>query len=499
MSARILIVEDEVVVALNLESRLPQLGYEVAGRTADGREAIRLAEELCPDLVLMDIHLKGDTDGIEAALDINDRLHIPVVYLTAYADDETLRRAKITEPFGYIMKPFGIRELHATIEMALYRFRAEQRVAESREWLFTTLRSIGEAVVATDNQGRIRFLNPAAERLTGFKQDEALERDVDTIVRLLSECGEPASESSAKRALASGSPVTEDGNYLLLTKSGARVPILDGASPIKNPRGEVIGVVIAIRDMTERKRIEDELVRSNEELMQFAYTASHDLQEPLHTVTACTQLLANSLAGKLDADQKQLMNFISGEGGKMSTPVKALLDLGRVSHESNSLRTFPASESVEEAIGALSTYIQERNATVTYDSLPVVTADPEQLASVFQNLISNGIKYQRDNAPEVRISAEQRLADDVFCVADNGIGIAPRYHDEVFRIFSRLHPKQFRGTGIGLATTKRIIERYGGSIWLASEEGQGSRFFFSLPIWEKQGESLTMSAPSRAR
>jgi len=201
MSARILIVEDEVVVALNLESRLPQLGYEVAGRTADGREAIRLAEELCPDLVLMDIHLKGDTDGIEAALDINDRLHIPVVYLTAYADDETLRRAKITEPFGYIMKPFGIRELHATIEMALYRFRAEQRVAESREWLFTTLRSIGEAVVATDNQGRIRFLNPAAERLTGFKQDEALERDVDTIVRLLSECGEPASESSAKRAL----------------------------------------------------------------------------------------------------------------------------------------------------------------------------------------------------------------------------------------------------------------------------------------------------------
>jgi signal transduction histidine kinase len=193
------------------------------------------------------------------------------------------------------------------------------------------------------------------------------------------------------------------------------------------------------------------------------------------------------------------MNFISGEGAKLSTLVKALLDLVRVSHESNPLRTFPASDSVEQAIAALRTYIDERNATVIYDSLPVVTADPEQLASVFQNLISNGIKYQSGNSPEVRITAERHQADYVFCVADNGIGIAARYHDEVFRIFSRLHPKQFDGTGIGLATTKRIIERHGGSIWLASEEGRGSRFFFSLPIREKQGESLIMGAHGRAR
>jgi PAS domain S-box-containing protein len=499
MSARILIVEDEIVVALNLETRLPELGYQVAGRTGDGADAIRIAEALRPDLVLMDIHLKGDTDGIEAARDIKDRLHIPVVYLTAFSDDETLQRAKISEPFGYVMKPFGIRELHATIEMALYRFRAQQEVRESREWLFITLRSIGEAVIATDCQARIRFMNPSAERLTGFKQEEALDRDVDTILRLLSDAGDPVAWSPAKTALVSGEPVTEATDYLLLTKSGARVPVVDGASPIKNPRGEVIGVVIAVRDMTERKHIKDELVRSNDELMQFAYTASHDLQEPLRTVTACTQLLANSLAGKLDPDQKQLMSFISDDGAKMSTLVKGLLDLGRVSHESNSLRTFAASESVEQAIAALGTYIEEKNATVTYDSLPVVTADPEQLASVFQNLISNGIKYQKGDAPQVRITAEQRQADHVFCVADDGIGIAPRDHDEVFRIFSRLHPKQFRGTGIGLATTKRIMERHGGSIWLASEEGQGSRFFFSLPIWEKQRESLSMGAHGRGK
>jgi two-component system cell cycle sensor histidine kinase/response regulator CckA len=499
MSTRILIVEDEVVVALNLEARLSQLGYEVLGRTGDGPEAVRMAEALRPDLVLMDIQLNADTDGISAAQDIKDRLNIPVVYLTAYADADTLQRAKITEPFGYVMKPFGSRELHSTLEMALYGFRAQQEVRESREWLFTTLRCIGEAVIATDNQGRIRFMNPAAECLTGFKQEEALDRDVDTVLRLLTDSGEPVTCSPSKRALAAGSPITDDGNYVLLTKSAVRVPIVDGASPIKNPRGEVIGVVIVIRNTTERKRIEDELVRSNEELMQFAYTASHDLQEPLRTVTACTQLLANSLAAKLDPEQKQLMNFISGEGAKLSTLVKALLDLVRVSHESNPLRTFPASDSVEQAIAALRTYIDERNATVIYDSLPVVTADPEQLASVFQNLISNGIKYQSGNSPEVRITAERHQADYVFCVADNGIGIAARYHDEVFRIFSRLHPKQFDGTGIGLATTKRIIERHGGSIWLASEEGRGSRFFFSLPIREKQGESLIMGAHGRAR
>jgi PAS domain S-box-containing protein len=498
MSARILIVEDEVVVALNLEARLPQLGYEVVGKTGDGVEAVRIAEALRPDLVLMDVRLQGDTDGIDAAREIKDRLHIPVVYLTAYADNGTLERAKITEPFGYVVKPFGIPELHATIEMALYRARTQQELLEGREWLFTTLRSIGEAVIATDNQGRVKFMNATAEHLTGFQQEEVLNRDIDTILPLLTNSGEPVTSSPAKKALASGEPVTEDCDYLLLTKSGARVPIMDGASPLKNQRGEVAGVVIAVRDMTDRKRIEDELLRSNEELMQFAYTASHDLKEPLRTVTACTQLLGNSLEGKLDAEQEKILNFIVEGGSKMSALVEGLLDLGRVSGE-HALRTFPARESVEQAIAALSTYIQERNARVAYESLPVVTADPEQLASVFQNLISNGIKYQRGNTPEVRITAEKRRDQYVFCVADNGIGIAPRHHDEVFRIFSRLHPKQFRGTGIGLATTKRIIERHGGSIWLASEEGQGARFFFSLPIRKKQGESLTVGARARGR
>jgi PAS domain S-box-containing protein len=498
MSARILIVEDEVVVAVNLEARLPQLGYEVAGRTGDGREAVRMAEQIRPDLVLMDIHLQGETDGINSALEIKERLHFPVVYLTAYADNETLERAKITEPFGYVLKPFGIRELHATIEMALYRARTQQELRESQEWLFTTLRSIGEGVVATDNQGRVRFLNPTAELLTGFQQAEVLGRDVDTVLRLLSDSGEPVTASPAKRALAVGNPIIEDGNYLLLTKSGARVPIVDGASPIKNQHGELAGVVIAVRDITERKRIESELLRSNEELMQFAYTASHDLKEPLRTVTTCTQLLAQSLEGKLDPEQTKIMNFITEGGAKMSALIEGLLDLGRVSRE-HVLRTFPASESVEEAIAALSSSIQERNAAVAYDSLPVVTADPEQLASVFQNLISNGIKYQRGDTPEVRITAERRENEHVFCVADNGIGIAPRFHDEVFRIFSRLHPEQFRGTGIGLATTKRIIERHGGRIWLASEEGHGARFFFSLPVREKQAESVPIGVRARGR
>ena len=136
----------------------------------------------------------------------------------------------------------------------------------------------------------------------------------------------------------------------------------------------------------------------------------------------------------------------------------------------------------------MSTCIQERNANVIYDSLPVVTADPEQLASVFQNLISNGIKYQRGNRPEVRITAERHENDHVFCVADNGIGIAPRDHDEVFRIFSRLHPKQFRGTGIGLATTKRIIERHGGSIWLTSGEAGGRGSSSACPFARSKGK-----------
>ncbi|MBT9439463.1 MAG: response regulator, partial [Desulfobacterales bacterium] len=173
-NSRILIVEDEGIIAKDIQSTLNRLGYSVIGIASSGEEAIKKAMEIHPDIVLMDIVLEGAMDGVEAAEYIHDHFDIPVVYLTAYSDDTTLQRAKITEPFGYILKPFHEKELYTTIEMALYKHTMQRKLKESEQWLATTLKSIGDAVIATDTGKLITFMNPVAEALTGWKQEEAI-------------------------------------------------------------------------------------------------------------------------------------------------------------------------------------------------------------------------------------------------------------------------------------------------------------------------------------
>src|ERR1051325_5587518 len=175
-AAEILVVEDEAIVAMDIQERLGSLGYDAPGTAATGERAIELAGQLRPDLVLMDIRLNGDMDGIEAAEQIRRRLDIPVVYLTANADSPTLRRALESEPFGYLIKPFEERELHTTIQMALYKHHADRRLRESEQWLTAMLRGIADAVIATDEQTIIRFMNPVAEALTGWAQADAFGR-----------------------------------------------------------------------------------------------------------------------------------------------------------------------------------------------------------------------------------------------------------------------------------------------------------------------------------
>ena len=176
-TAQIMVVEDEGIVAQDIETTLQSLGYSVPYVASNADEAIAKAEEIHPDLILMDIVMPGERDGVEAAEEIKDRFHIPVIYLTAYADDETLRRAKATEPFGYILKPFQKRELYTQIERALYRHSLEQKLKESEEWFSATLQSISNAVIATDKAGMIKFLNPMAEALTGWKKSEVMGKE----------------------------------------------------------------------------------------------------------------------------------------------------------------------------------------------------------------------------------------------------------------------------------------------------------------------------------
>lgn len=257
--ARILVAEDEGIIAEDIQMSLEELGYEVVGVVATARGAIETAEETHPDLVLMDVELRDKPDGIDAAAHIRSRLDIPIIYLTAHADDRTLERAKITEPFGYMIKPFRERELHSNIEMALFKHELERRLKESEEWLMVTLSSIGEAVISADARGRVTFMNPEAESLTGWKAKQALAKDLKKVFKGINEVTGKSAGDLVKKLMSGTDPVeiAETCN-VLESKRGKRVPIEMSIAPITDG-GKSLGAVLVFRDITERKRAVERL------------------------------------------------------------------------------------------------------------------------------------------------------------------------------------------------------------------------------------------------
>lgn len=248
-------------------------------------------------------------------------------------------------------------------------------------------------------------------------------------------------------------------------------------------------ILLAIEDITERKQSEvrltdamAELERSNKDLEQFAYVASHDLQEPLRMVSSYTQLLAQHYEGRLDEKAKKFMDYAVDGAVRMQRLINDLLTYSRIGTRGKPLETTDTQALLGEAIINLTAIIEEKRAIITNDDLPTVRADASQLMQVFQNLISNAIKFQGENVPHIHVSAQDKGREWVFSIRDNGIGIEKQYSDRVFVIFQRLHTRQeYPGTGIGLAVCKRIVERQGGRIWFESEPGKCSTFFFTMP------------------
>jgi len=267
---RIFIVEDESILALEIQIRLKTLGYEVVGSAASGEEAIQKILEHLPDLVLMDIRIKGNIDGIETAAELRKHIDIPVIFLTAYADSKTLERAKITDPFGYIIKPVEERDLHTNIEVALYKDNTQKLLREKDKWLSTVITSVGDGIIATDELGVIRFMNPMAERLTKYNSSESIGKNLSEIYKVRSESTKEPIINPYQAVLENDEVIGLATQTELIPKTGDVLQIMDSASPIKDDDGRIIGVVVVFQDMTYYRSTE-ELLRLQTSALNAAY------------------------------------------------------------------------------------------------------------------------------------------------------------------------------------------------------------------------------------
>lgn len=341
------------------------------------------------------------------------------------------------------------------------------------------------AMIMIDASRRIRLANRRAEELFGYAREEFLGQPIETLVPERYRPGHPAHVAHFS-SRPEARPMGAGRNLFGLRKDGSEVPVEIGLTPIDAPDGHY--VVASIIDITERRRSEDELRRSNAELEQFAYVASHDLQEPLRMVANYTELLAQRYGGQLDERADKYIRYASEGARRMQRLVADLLAYSRVGSQGKALAPVDAQDVMAAVIHGLQRLLREAGGTVESDPLPRVMADEGQLHQLLQNLVSNAIKFRAEAPPRVRVQARPDGMRWIFSVSDNGIGIDMQYAQRIFQMFQRLHEQgRYEGSGIGLAIAKRIVERHGGTIWIDSAPGRGSTVSFSLPAARTEG------------
>ncbi len=349
---KILVVEDESIVARDIGNMLLGLGYEVTGVVASGQEAVELARETRPHLVLVDIMLHGALTGFDAAEKIYTGYDIPIVYLTAYADEKTLQRAKKTEPFGYLLKPFEERELQTTIEVALYKYEMERKLKQREHWLTTLLQSVGDGVMATDSRGRIQFMNPFAEDLSGWSQKAALGKPLNDVLQVLNERTQKPLRIPVEKIL-KGQNFRLASEVILHSKAGVQTFVHQNAAPIREDSGKISGIVLAFTDITRSKRAEEELRKSwarQKSAMEGTVQAMAYTIETRDPYTAGHQRRVTKLACAIAEEMKLTENERAGvrlagglhDLGKIYVPAEILSKPGKLTAaEYNIIKTHP--------------------------------------------------------------------------------------------------------------------------------------------------------------
>ena len=490
--SRILVVEDEILVREDIEDCLAGLGHEVVSVASTGAEALRTIPTARPDLVLMDIRLKGDMDGIEAARQIRTNFRLPVIFLTAHADDSTLERAKAADPLGYIVKPFAETTVNAVIQTAMHKHALDRRVKESEEWLTMTLGSIGEAVLVTDRSRRITFMNRVAEDLTGWSADEALGKDVDTVFPLRDGRTREPIPSPVATILRDGKGIELAADTILVRRDGTERQIGDSACPIKDKAGNVSGTVLVFRDTSERLRAAEALrqMQKMDAVGRLAGGVAHDFNNLLTVVNGYATQALEKLTPS-DALHPPLRAILTA-GERAGALTRQLLAFSH--REINSPRVLDLNALIVEHAKVLRRLIGdnvELCAAVSPSPL-TMRADSAQIEEVLTNLAVNA----RDAMPEggrltietAAVTLEQNaLAPDLaagpyalLTVSDTGCGMTGEVQMHLFEPFFTTK-EVGKGTGLSLAAVYGIVQQHQGNLRVGSEPGRGTTFRIYLP------------------
>jgi PAS domain S-box-containing protein len=514
MSARtprsILVVEDERIVAMDIQQTLRDLGYDAFAIAASSDEAVCRASERCPDLVLMDIRIKGERDGIETAQLLKNQFGVPVVYLTAHADEATLERAKVTEPFGYLVKPVKSAELRSVVEVSLYKSEMDKRLRARERWFSTTLRSIADAVVAVDLGGTVTFMNPVAEQLTGVLATDAIGRPVREIVRLTDteHSFSPLDEALQQRT------TVHIREAELTTHITEPRTISDSVAPVVD-EGRMVGAVMVFRDITEQKLLQKRLEMSDRlaSLGTMAAGVAHEVNNPLAVVVGNVSFVHGELAALLETLEgggtptpdavTSLREALTAQSEVQASAERIRRIIAGLSAFSRPAPTTVAHADVRQVVEwALRTIAHElRNRAHIVKSLadvPPVAIDETRLGQVLINLLVNAAHaIDPGNAEHNEVLVSSRLIADgrvAIEVRDSGCGIAPEVQKMIFEPFFTTKPVGV-GTGLGLSICHGIAASVGGSLDVESSVGHGSVFRLVLPAVNQANAAPRISAP----
>ena len=494
---KVLIVEDEAIVACDLERRLRKAGYDVPAIAASGEQALKSIEQTSPDLVLMDVHLQGPADGIEIASQVRHRFDLPVVFLTAYADKATLDRAKLTEPFSYLVKPIGHVNLSSAIEVALYKHHAEQELKNREAWLQTVLGSMADAVVVTGADGVIQFINPSAEALTGWEHSQAVGRKLTDVVRLVDFADRNVGEE-LNTAMGAGVATDFPRETRLISREG-KTTAVEGRVAISQVDGRISGSVVTFRDVTAR-RAEESQIRQEQKMLVASRLASGIARDFNRLLTVMLrhseQLIAEMEEGNRFRQRLKAIHRAAYGAAALAGQV-----LGLCRNKPSLPRILDLNSIVTRFLPLLR---RMAGTAITVETkldpaVAKIRADSSQMEQVLLNLVLNA----RDAMPRggrvmietgnIDVAPRSPLdgASEHFvrlAVTDNGKGMNRELAEHMFEPFFTTKTAD-TGTGLGLAVVHAIVSAADGLINVQSKPGAGSLFEIFLPRAVEMGKT----------